>query len=75
MLLFKVILIPITEMFILRCSVGGDTEILRFNPPANNTWAVFAQMTKKAGSKLEVSTIECRTVHNYWDENAIQYVD
>ena len=39
--------------------VGGDTEILKFKPSANNTWTVFAQMTKKAGSKLEVSTINC----------------
>ena len=38
---------------------GGDTEILKFNPSANNTWEVFAQMTAKAGSKLEVSTINC----------------
>ena len=59
----------------LQCCAGGDTEILKFGPSANNTWAVFAQMTKKAGSKLEVSTINCRIVHNYWDENEIKYVD
>ena len=34
-----------------------------------------AEMTKKAGSKLEVSTINCRYVHNYWDEDAIKYFD
>ena len=44
---------------ILHCCVGGDTEILKFEPSANNTWTVFADMTKKAGSKLEVSTINC----------------
>ena len=53
---------------------GGDTEIMKFDPSANNTWTPFAEMTKKAGSKLEVSTI-CRYVHNYWDEDAIKYFD
>ena len=45
----------------LHWCAGGDTEILKFDPsdPTNDTWTVFAQMTQKAGSKLEVSTVNC----------------
>ena len=49
--------------------LGGDTEILEFNPAAGNTWSVYHQMTEKAGSKLEISTINCRLVHNYWPKS------
>ena len=39
---------------------------MKFEPHSNNTWSLYDQMTEKAGSKLEISTIQCRLVHNYW---------
>ena len=56
------------------CS-GGNTEILKFNPHSNNTWTLYDQMTEKAGSKLEISTINCRTVHNYWPKSQWEISD
>ena len=46
-----------SQSFTLNFS-GGDTEVLEFDSSANE-WRDHGRMTGKAGSKLEVSTIDC----------------
>jgi len=55
--------------------LGGDTEILEFDSSSgeNGEWRVTAQMTKKAGIKLEVSTINCSLVHKYIEPTTIEH--
>ena len=40
---------------------GGDTDILKLDltNPSSPSWKDVGQLTEKAGTKLEISTIDC----------------
>ena len=50
---------------------GGDTDILKLDLtiPSSPSWKDVGQLTEKAGTKLEISTIDCDLVHSYIDED------
>jgi len=41
--------------------LGGDTDILKLDLtiPSSPSWKDVGQLTEKAGTKLEISTIDC----------------
>ena len=52
-------------------SVGGDTDILKLQHTKRGRisyWKDVGQLTEKAGTKLEISTIDCNLVHNYIED-------
>ena len=52
-------------------SLGGDTDILELEQTSSSSlsWKDVGQLTEKAGTKLEISTIDCDFVHSYIEEN------
>ena len=53
-------------------SVGGDTDILKlqFIKRYRSTyWKDVGQLTEKAGTKLEISTVDCDLVHTYIEKD------